>query len=443
MICKACENEFFDGCHLGVPLTIVCSECVTSDELLTKTDALSLGASQSDLSGLRRLYAPNPHYRNGAEMQLFVLEEVDVYANIAVEKKRRAKEKAERKRVASELRQQSAKKTRLESLEKRMKGLDGVVPTPGLVSGDFCTTEVKNPKVGVRNLLARRALWNRLSGVEIPRKTMVFRWAVVNRKLSAGPAILEEGVEHDSRLFDRVATVEGHRILSCLDGVDRGVLLRLNPVLSEQVFDLPVEALPDNWIYLCDKVAGILGLPFGRVFAKLRDSEGCWLWRYMFSMRPKRVACIIEPHFLTAPKRNRLLLRDMEESFERWGLSKAERNNGVDYRCKYFRGDVVDVELYSAICAILKAAIPHGQAVHAVTNKVMSTPGATWMAVTKRYIGDQLAIRRETSLMRREDKRPRGRGYPLVCACGNQAARDCPFGRCGHCCSGPCARHGR
>lgn len=449
MICNSCESEFSNDQHLGVPLTIVCSECATSSDLITKTDALSLGANQSDLSGLRRLYAPNPYYRNGANMQLFVREEVDVFVAITADKRREAEEEAERKRVAADRRQQIVKKMRLESHAKRMQGLGGTVPTPGLVAGDFCTVESKTPKVGVRSVLARRALWNRLSGVEIPRKVVLFGWAVANKKLSSGLASLEEGVENEKCLFDRVATAEGNRILRFLDGVDRFVLLHLNPVFRDQVYDLTVQQISGGLISLCDKVAKMLGLPFGRVLQKLYDFENCWVRKYMFAIRPERVAHIMAPHFHATLKRNRLLKRDMDESFERWGLSYADRDSRADSLCNYFRGDVMDVELYSATCAILKAAIPHQEAVSTVTKMVMSTPGATWIAVTKQYVLDQLVIRRETRLMRREDRHPGSRGRysnhsnPLSCDCGNPAASNCAFLQCGCCCLGPCARHGR
>ena len=446
MICNRCKTEFSDEQHLGVPLTIVCCECATSSDLITKTDALSLGASQSDLSSLRRRYASNPYYRNGADMQLFVREEVDVFVALTAEKRRRTKEEAERKRVAADRRQQNAKKARIESLAKRMQGLDGIVPTPGLVAGDFCTTESKNPKVGVRSVLARRALWNRLSGLETPQKVRFFEWAVANKMLSLDLAGLEERVENENHLLDRVATVEGHRILSYLDEVDRLVLLRLKPVFSEQVNNLPVEKLSCAWVSLCDKVAGVVNLPFGRVLTKLRDCKSSWIGMYMFVVRPERVAHIMAPHFHAASKRNRLLKLDQEESFRRWGLSDSDKSNRADSWCEYFRGDVVDVELYSATCAILKAAIPPTVAVAAITKKVMSTPGATWMAVTKEHIQDQLVIRRETELMRKEDKQNSGKYgniFNSICECGNPAAKDCVFGRCGCCCRGPCARHRR
>lgn len=439
MICGTCDHEFSGQKHHGVPLTIVCSQCVTSSDLITKTDALSAGASQSDLYRIRRLYAPNPHYRNGADMQLFVREEVEVVVKIATDSRRRKTEEADRKRHLLEARQQAVKKSRLSSLAKRMQSLNGMVPTQGLVAGDFCTVESKTPKVGVRTVLARRALWNGLSGVGVPQKVMLFEWAVTNKRLSSGPASLAEGVLREKHFFDRVATVEGNRVLSFLDEVDRLVLLRLSPIFSEGIYDLPVRPLSDRWVSLCDEVAVRLRLPFGRVLTRLCDSENCWIHRYMFVLRPERVAQIMAPHFHAPQKRQRLLTRDMEESFGRWGLDPADRHHRADDACNYFRGDVVDVELYSATCAILKAHIHYEQAAGEVTNRVMSTPGATWQQVTREYIEEQLANRRERQLMRSGGRL----NSPSSCRCGNPAAMECVFDQCGRCCRGPCDRHRR
>lgn len=375
MICKTCSSKFSEQRHHGVPLTIVCDECTTSSDLITKTEALSQGASQSDLRSIHRLYMPNPHYRNGADMQLFVREEIDVFVKIAADKKRRKKKVDDRKSDLAGAKQRLVKKQRIECLAKRVDSLNGVVPTTGLVSGDFCTVESKTPKVGVRSVLNRRALWNRLSGVETPRQVMLFQWAITNKRLEVSPAILEDGVQHEKHLFDDVAVAEGNRILSFLDDVDRFVLLRLNPAFSEGLYGLPVRPLSDRLVFLCDKVAKQVHLPFGRVLTKLRESEVCWIGKYMFVMRPERVAHIMAPHLHVPTKRQRLLRRDMEESFERWGLDHADKHRQTDDACKYFGGDIVDVELYSATCAILKAQIPHQKAVAVVTSRVMSTPG--------------------------------------------------------------------
>lgn len=443
MICNTCDREFSGEKHQGVHLTIVCSRCVASSDLITKTDALYKGASQSDLYTLRRLYAPNPHYRNGADMQLFVREEVDVVVRIATDSRRRQKEEADRKRHISEARQLAAKKSRLSSLAKRMQSLGGIVPTPGLVAGDFCSVQSKTPKVGVRNVLTRRALWNRLSGAGIPRKVMLFQWAATNKRLSSDPASLAAGVLHERHLFDRVATTEGNRILSFLDEVDRLVLLRLNPIFREGLYGLSVCSLSDRWVSLCDEVAERLKLPFSRVLQKLHDSENCWVWKYMFVMRPERVAHIFAPHFYAPQRRQRMLARDMENSFERWGLDPSDRHHRADDSCNYFRGDIVDVELYSATCAILKAKIHYKQAAGAVTKRVMSSPGATWQHVTREYIEDQLVIRRERQLMGSEDKKCGRSNSSRLCQCGNAAALECAFDLCGRCCGGPCERHGR
>ena len=143
-----------------------------------------------------------------------------------------------------------------------------------------------------------------------------------------------------------------------------------------------------------------------------------------------------------------MLKRDMEESFARWGMDPSNGNGRVDCYCNYFRGDIVDVELYSASCEILRAGLPYHQGIDVITCQVMSTPGATWKETTKQYIREQVEIRRdravttrETRLMMKEDKSSAS-SHPRMCACGNSAALECIWKRCGRCCRGPCARHG-
>lgn len=443
MICSICSCNFSTQHHHEVLLTIVCNQCVTSSDLVTKTDALSAGARQSDLNSIRKLYAPNPHYRNGAEMQLFVREEVGVLVKNAVDLKRRKKEEVDRKRSLSEAKQQAVKESRLTSLAKRMQALGGVVPTPGLVAGDFCSAGSKTPRVGVRGLLARKALWNNLSVVQTPWKVALFEWAITNKRFTSDATSLMEGVEHEKHLFDKVANSEGNRVLSFLEDVDRLVLMRFNPVFAGQLYDLPVRQLSDQWVHLCNEVARLLNLPFGRVLAKLHDSKNCWIWRYLFVMSPERVALIMAPHFHARSKRQRLLMLDMEDCFERWGLDvKDDKHPLIDEACHYFGGDIVDVELYAASCVILKAQVHYQHAVDAITERFVSIPGASWREVTEDYIKEQ----RETQLMRKEDKhldRHFGTAGQTYCRCGNAAALACVFSQCGHCCRGPCVRHGR
>ncbi|CAM9698969.1 unnamed protein product [Ectocarpus sp. 6 AP-2014] len=449
MICKVCTCDFFNQYHNGVPLTIVCERCVTSSDLVTKSDALRTGASYTDLNSVRRVYRVNPRYRNGADMQLFVREEIAILASATTERKRHRQEIADRKRAESDAKKHTMKRMRRESLSKRMKVLRGIVPTPGLVSGDFCTLESKTPKVGARSLLARKYMWNRLSGTEIAAAVMIFEWAVTNKRLDITVAGATEKINHERELFDRIATVEGHRVLSFLDEVDRHVLMRTNPEFRVGLFDLPVRKLSPAWVGLCDEIGQHLNIPYSRVLSKLSESKNCWISRYLFTMRPKRVASILEPHFYGPSKRGMMLKRDMEESFARWGLDASHGHGRVDCYCNYFRGDIVDVELYSASCEILKAGLPYHQGIDVITCQVMSTPGTTWMETTRRYIREQVQIRKEKAvamremwLMMKEDKRST-LSDPRACPCGNSAALECIWKRCGRCCLGPCARHGR
>ncbi|CAM9733866.1 unnamed protein product [Ectocarpus sp. 6 AP-2014] len=52
-----------------------------------------------------------------------------------------------------------------------------------------------------------------------------------------------------------------------------------------------------------------------------------------------------------------MLKRDMEESFCAVGLDASARSREGRLLLQLLRGDIVDVELYSASCEILKAGV--------------------------------------------------------------------------------------
>lgn len=66
------------------------------------------------------------------------------------------------------------RRTRRESLSGRIERLKGVVPTPGLVCGDFLSIDTKNPDFGVRSLLRRKDKWNCLGETETPVAVQIF-----------------------------------------------------------------------------------------------------------------------------------------------------------------------------------------------------------------------------------------------------------------------------
>lgn len=458
MLCTSCGSQFAGHSHLGVILTIVCRECITSSDLVTKTAAVYTGASLSKISDLHCLYKRNPHYSSGAPMQLFVREEVDVLAAMAATKKRQLQESAARAKQESDARQKRIKVSRDESLQKRMKGLHGIIPTPGLVCGDFLSTETKTPKVGVRSLLARRAIWNRASQAATPTAVQIFEWAVRNKKTNFTNESALGDISRERSLWDKVAANEGHRTLSYLDLTDRLVLTRANPVYCESIPSLPVRELSDELTRVCDVVAADLNLPFATVLNKLDESSNSWIWKHLLVIRPDRVAKIMEPHFLAPSKRQKMLKQHMKESFARWGLSSSGNLGRVDFFVNYFRGDIVDVEFYSASFYILEACVPYyPTGAESITTRVMNSPGVTWVQAAHEYVEEQLVIREEkaisdraraqerfeTSRMCKEDKYPYKPLFRPVCSCGNPAARECLFGLCGCCCRGPCVRHGR
>lgn len=181
-------------------------------------------------------------------------------------------------------------------------------------------------------------------------------------------------MRYEKHLLDRVATVEGYRVLSFLDEVERRTILGVNPVFQDSVHDLSVRELSAQLSGLCDSVAKQLELPFSTVLKKIDDNENCWILKYLYLMKPERIANIMAPHFMAPSKRVGVSKRDMEESFARWGLCPTDNCGRVDFFVSYFRGDIVDVEFYSASCYMLKAGVPYfPDGANAITSRVMST----------------------------------------------------------------------
>ena len=266
---------------------------------------------------------------------------------------------------------------RLEAYHLRMQkfGLK-TLPTPGLVSGDFCSTNSKRPKVGKRMLLKRKALWNRCLLHDMQIAVRVFRWATTNKKFEIEVEHALQQMLHEKEQFEKVGTVEGHRILSFLDPVDRYVLLKVNPVFEDSMHQ--VIHIDPKLSDLCEEVAEILKISFSKVYKMIEENSHCWFYPYRYNFGSERLAEILRPHFLGVSQKKKLLLKNMEESFTRWNLNRDDMTHYV----RYWYDDIVDVELYSASCFMSK----HGNrsnndvehAIEAITSQVMHTPGLTW-----------------------------------------------------------------
>jgi len=435
-----------------------------------------MGATKDDLYRLKCLFRRNPYYRSGSQMKLYVYDEVHVLASANNETKRLAKEKYDELKRKSDTRRDASKKARLDSYTKRMESLRerNIIPTPGLVSGDFCMTITKNTKVGIRSLLKRRALWNRCSHAETPVAVQVFNWATRNKKTDIDFEDAVDAIAWEKSLFDKVSVVEGNTILSFLDETDRLVLINTNGIFSETLHSLGTHKVDPELSSLCERIGNILDVPFRKVLEKLESSKHTWISRYLYIMRPDRVASILRPHLMGVSKKKEILQRDMNESFARWGLKPSDA-----YRkyVPYFEGDIVDVELFSASCFMGKSALVGQEDIYnglrIITFRVMNTPGAKWMETTKEYMKDIVFKSRERGrermeklMMTHEDTR---RVFKMkeqerehkerlkmmdedtrralwltrtrVCPCGNIAALMCPFSKCSKCCVGPCTRH--
>lgn len=455
MFCESCKSQFHGHSRNGVLLTIVCGKCAISTELVTKTSALGMGAPLAGLRGIRCMYKRNPHYRSAADMQLYVREEVTVVAMQAAAKQRRLQQEAIDAKQKAAAKQELVKRARHESQAKRIDRLNGIVPTPGLVCGDFLTVDTKTPVIGARNLLRRRDLWRRLqNSCAIPEAVQIFTWAAKNNRTDISAAGAREDIEHEKYLLDKVTVVEGHRVLSFLDSTERLTLCNTNALFRESAHDLNIRSVPDEFQAVCDTIARILSLPFATVVRKLDDSVDCWIWRFLYIMSPGRLATVMAPHFLAPAKKSKALKENMRESFSRWEMRPEDNTGRVDFFIGYFRGDIVDCEFYSACYYMLKAGVPFfPDGVEAVTSRFITTPGTTWMDATKPYVEEQLALQQqelervrlrtqekgERSRMQRHDKY---RPQTFTCVCGNKSAQLCPFDLCGLCCEGPCARHG-
>ena len=445
MECMTCGGDV-SGFHHEVQLTMICESCVSSEKLVTKTEALALGAKEKDLAYIECLYKRNPHYRSGPHMRLYVREEVTVFADRNNEKRRASQEKSDKAKGTNEIKRILVEKARVECYNKRLRMIHGAVPTPGLVSGDFCSTKTKTPKIGASNLTKRKALWNRCLDERLPVAVQVFNWATSNKKLDVSVPDALEGIDRDKNLFDRVATTEGHLILGFLDETERIVLLRTNPVFEESRHGLPIANITSDTLILCEKLGDLMNIPFQRVVNKMEESRYRWFYRYMHLMTPKRLSFILEPHFLRPSKKKEMLLERMKESFLRWGLSLSDDTVRFVHE-SYFQNDIVDVEYFSMSCYLSKHDVYKITGTKVITQRVMEHPEKSWIDVTKAYVEEELLARKsrnreklERFSMRREDKH-RVKSTQVDCWCGNLAAIMCVNSQCGDCCEGPCERH--
>ena len=444
MMCMKCGGDV-SGFHHEVKLTIICESCVSSGQLVTKTESIVMGAKENDISNLRCMYKINPHYRSGPKMRLYVREEVCVFADIKNERKRAYNEKSDNANETKETKRIIVKKARLDCYNKRLGGIQGSVPTPGLVTGDFCSMKTKTPKVSTKILVKRRALWNRCINSGVPVAVRVFNWATSNKELDTTVPEALDAIDHEEFLFTRVATIEGHRILDFLGEKERVVLLRTNPVFEESIHGLPVANIPSDMMALCEKLGDLMNIPFERVVCKMEESHQCWVYRYINRITPKRLSFILRPHFLGNLKKKEMLLEHKNESFLRWGLSPDD-NTFRYVHVDYFKNDIVDVELLSAMCYMSKHDVCGISSEKIVTKRVMETPGATWIAVTKEYVEKEIFDKKmricessEITWMRMEDKY--FRSTIDYCMCGILASIACSNSQCGDCCEGPCYIH--
>lgn len=283
----------------------------------------------------------------------------------------------------------------------------------------------------------------------IPLSVVVFNWATSNNKLGISVPDAIARIDHERHLFNRIATAEGHRMLQFLDETERLVLLKVNPIFEESRHELLVKNVSGALLGLCEGLANLMNVPFERIVRKLKESSGCWVHAYIHTMKLKRLACILLPHFLRPSEKKAMLIRDRDESFSRWGLPVSDGLQSAYFEVDYFGGDIVDVELYTASRYLAKHCLPR-KGLEAITSRVMTEPGMTWIEVAKAHVEKEILARRckareysERALTSREDKSFRSMTVQRHCGCGQLAAKARPYDKCGDCCNGPCFRHAR
>lgn len=338
-----------------------------------------------DLRHINCFDKTNPRYKKGPRK--YVCEEVYL-VKLAVP------QIVEKTKNAVDAKQNLAKKARLDSFNNRMERLDGIVPMPGLVSGDFCSAKTKRPKIGIRMLVKRGALWKRclLMDIALSVQVQVFNWATSNNKLEITVPNAIASINHEQLLFDRIATAEGHRMLQFLNDTERIVLLRINPIFEDTRHGLPVKNMSSEFLGVCERQATLLNIPFERIVRKLEESTGSWVYAYMYRMTPRRVSCILAPHFHRPSDKKAMLIRDRGESFSRWGLPVSDGRQSLYFGVDYFGTDIVDVELYSASRYLSKHGLPWG-GLEEITSRVMNEPGLTWYKATKGYVEKEILAR--------------------------------------------------
>ena len=422
MLCKSCGDDFDSGSHQGVRLTIICEKCVTSDELITLTNALSSGATRKDLSGIRCLYKRNPHFYSAARMCLYVPEEVDVFATTNESAKRMKASRMIEERSRLDQRKDKLAESRKDCYTKRMDSVKGNKPTPGIVSGDFCRIDVKKTKVGVRSLERRRKLWNSFyhSDVDLNHVVLAFEWSVKKKIMDTTIHDALERIDRENYLSNKISSMYGcgETVLSFLTGVDTIVFCETKPLAKRSLFRL--KSHETELVLLSEKLTEFIDVPVHDIFFLVYKSvvNEYWVSDYFTTMNVERVAMILKPHFYD--DKDDRINADAEESFRRWEMSKEH----IVHHVKYFRGDIVDVELFSASCYVAKEKIDVNveDTLRNITYDVMHNQN-TWLEATKSFVKNYKERH--------------------ICICGNKSAWHCVYNKCYHCCDGPCTRHGK
>ncbi len=165
---------------------------------------------------------------------------------------------AARARVMKKARQEDRER----SLEKRTRyflskiikkdAKPTAVPTPGLVSGDFCSTSTKSPRMSATKLCKRVMLWRTLdTGSNLSHTASLFMFACERKLHLRQRHEISTMVHALHQSLDKVVLSEGHRVLTFLSPMERLLTSKAMPSTEHELHGLPIADMSEDMYALC------------------------------------------------------------------------------------------------------------------------------------------------------------------------------------------------
>lgn len=450
-VCGKCTESFCDQFIKGILLTRICNKCAVSTDFLTKTAAIELGARPQDLDNLGHHREHNPYYRHAAPTYLFLEEEVKYVAGIA-NKDREDKERARRSKAATQDQIKRARQDdREKCLQKRIRRVVSLTktksPTPGLVSGDFCSTGTKTPKISAAKLSKRVHLYQSLAAAQTPQRVNLFRFACDRGLYQIGRQQIEWRVDDLHHALDRVVLNEGHRILTFLSPTERLHALRSVGSMEDELHGLPVVTMSDAMYALCQHTVNKLEQmratdPAKRKLVFGRNTKASWKDVYALLVGkigpviPDRIDYYGVPRvfdMLCGEPTSALKMTKMYDCLARLGITSFPRVLFDTLSAKYmYNHSLVDFESVEHILRVFRDKKVLGMKSHRPFDVLRDKMHFSVFGCGKSWeeAADEAAQTIDFS--------------SGVCACGNPSAKLCVSNKCGLCChksSVVCSRH--